>query len=202
MANRQLLTRRHIVFGLAWGSFVFAYLVILALPEKLDYPFALLALAVLAIVTSIFCAAMLVVIYHQFFAQWRGTALIAVVLALGRWLTTHPALPSRVEFAVLVLTIDAMSVLGISVVMVLWRRDAGLPLIGWLSAIFVWIMLISNRVQGNTVELYLRSISNTTDYPLWWLDSLFCILWWTIPIGTLSFLLHTMKLIRKEIQGT
>jgi hypothetical protein len=85
--------------------------------------------------------------------------------------------------------------------MMLWRRDVSLQLIGGLLIIFVWAALIANRLQGNLIELYFRSMSNTKNYPLWWLDSLFCMLCWSVPLGMFSFIWHTLKLIQKELRG-
>ena len=203
MANRKLLTREQAITGIAWASFACAYFVLLALPDRTADPYLLLLLAVVAIVilASVSCATMLVILYRRFFAQWRGTAILIVIVTLGRLLTTRSVFSGRVELVVLVLTIDAMVTLGISLALVLWKHDAGLPLIGWVLVIFIWVVLIANRLGGNIVELLLRSMGNTSAYYLWWLDSLFCTLWWTIPLGTLSFLWHTLKLVHREIRG-
>ena len=204
MGDRKVLTLRRTVVGFEWVGFAGAYLVLLVLPEKLADPYALLVLvlAAMAILLSILCGAVLVVRYRKFFVQWRGVAALVAVLTLGRWLTARSLLSGRAEPFVSVLTIDTMLILGVSLALALFRHDAGLPFVGWLVVVIVWAALIANRVQGNVIELYLRSVGTTTGYPLWWLDPLVCVLWWAVPLGALSFIWHTLRLIRKEIRGT
>ncbi len=203
MAHRKLLTVRPITFRIAWAGFVGAYLVLLLLPESIAGTLAWLTLAAgaFAILVSIFCAAMLVILYRWFFAQWRGVAICVVTLGVGRWTTATGLMTGRAQLAVLVLTLDAMLVLGICLALMLWKRDAGLPLVGWALVGFIWTMLIVNRVQGDIVEVLLRSMGNASIYPTWWLDPFFCFLWWAVPLGVLSFLWHTLRLIRKEVHG-
>ncbi len=203
MADRRLLTLKRVITWLAWGGFVSTYLVLLLLPTNVPNDYLLLALVLVFVLVliSIVCAIVLLVRYRQVFGQWHSIAVLVIALTLGRWLTARSLLSGSVELAVSVLTIDVMIALGVCLALVLWKRDNGLQLMGWVSVLAIWIVLIAGRVQGNILELLLSSLGATDYYPLWWLDSLWCLLWWSIPLGALSFLWHIVKLMRKEIQG-
>lgn len=200
MADRKLLTLKHIVVWLTWGGLVAAHLTVLLLIDKSIEDYTVLVIALFAILVSIFCAAALVVYYRCFFGQWRGVIALFVALVLTRWLATRDLSPS-LGLIVSTVAIDIMLVLGVSLTLVLYRRDDGLPLIGWVLAGFVWMLVIANRVQGDLVKALLNSINDPSDYSLWWLDSLWCFLWWSVPLGALSFLWHTLRFIVKEVRG-
>jgi hypothetical protein len=88
---------------------------------------------------------------------------------------------------------------GVATAILLWYRDIGLGLIAWGLAIIIWVVLLTWRFQGNSIELVLSSLNHPNEpSPLWWFNPFMCIFGWIIPLGIISFLGHTCRLIIRE----
>lgn len=77
--------------------------------------------------------------------------------------------------------------------------DIGLTLAAWMSVLFIWSILIVWRLEGNVFELLTTSLSNPTYTPGYAiLSNVFALTFCLIPIGILTFLLNTVRLILRE----
>jgi hypothetical protein len=190
---------------LAWGLLAFDVLLIFLMPADTSFDSLLLLIAYAAwlISTLIFAPTWLIFRYRAFFRTWLGwaTPLVSLVcssiVVQGVLRINHPNLSLLFS---LLFVVSVWS-FGVATAVLLWYRDVGLGLIAWGSLVMIWIVLFAWRIQGNLIELVLSSLSHPDQpSPLWWFNPLICIWGWIIPLGAISFLAHTLRLILREFQ--
>jgi hypothetical protein len=189
---------------LAWGLLSFDLLLIFIVPTDtniFDSLLLMIAYAGWLILTSIIASTWLIIRYRAFFHTWPGWAVPLILLILSSLVVQNVLFVSHSNlslfFAMLFLT-SVWSV-GVATAILLWYRDIGLGLMAWGLAIFIWVVLLTWRFQGNSIELVLSSLNHPNEpSPLWWFNPLICIFGWIIPLGIVSFLGHTLRLIIRE----
>lgn len=190
---------------LAWGLLVFDIFLIFVVPADTNFNSLLLLIVYAAwlIFTLIVVSTWLVIRYRIFFRTWLGwispliSLIVSSLVVQGVLSIPYPNL----SFFVSMLFIVSAWSFGVATLVLLWYRDVGLGLIAWGSAIVVWLMLFAWRFQGNLLELWLSSLNYPNEpSPLWWFNPLTCILGWIIPLGILSFLGHTIRVLIREFR--
>ena len=190
---------------LAWGVLLFDLLLIFAVPADLNFNSELLLIAYAAwLIFSLPATTAWLIIHHRaFFRTWPGWAISILMLILSMMVFTgvltvnHPNLSLFFSLLLWVSTIC----IGVSTAILLWYRDASLKLIGWISVTYIWALVLGWRFQGNLITLYLSGLTHSNQSSqLWWLNSLLCIAGWIVPLGMISFVGHTLRLITHELQ--
>ena len=190
---------------LAWGVLALDTILVFLVPTEINSGNWLLLVGyALFLISSLVIAASWIVIHHRaFFRTWPGWATPTLVFVLSG-MVQGGVLPVRhpnVSFFFTLLFIVSGWCIGISTMILLYYRDVGLQLLGWGSVVMIWAMLLGWRFQGDLVQLYVSSLTQSNmPSPLWWLNSLMCVLWWIIPLGIIGFLVHTVRLIWRELR--
>lgn len=190
---------------LALGLLTFDLLLIFVVPVDTNFDSLLLLVAYTAwlIFTLVIASMWLMIRYRAFFRTWLGWVVPLILLILSS-LVVQGVLPIRhPNFSLFFSMLFVVSVcsLGVATAILLWYRDVGLGLIAWGLVILVWVLLLGWRFQGNLIELsFFNLIHPDEPPPLWWFNPLMCILGWIIPLGVISFLGHTLRLIVCEWQ--
>jgi len=190
----------------AWGVLLFDLLLIAVVPANLNFDSQLLLFAYAAwlILSPIAAATWLMVRYRTFFRTWTGWAtpilvlIISMMVFAGVLPVNHPNLSSFFSLLLLVSTVC----IGVATAILFWYQDVSLKLIGWMSVIYIWALVLGWRFQGNLMTSYMSSLINPNQPPqsLWWINSLMCIMGWVVPLGFIGFVGHTIKLIVRELR--
>jgi hypothetical protein len=190
---------------LAWGLLLLDLLLILIVPADASFDNLLLLIAytLWLILSLIAIATWLIIRYRHFFRGWLGwsTPIIALVLSdmvfQGKLTVSDPNLSL---FLTLLFVVSIWSV-GVATAILLYYHDVGLGLMAGASAMTIWILLFAWRFQGNLIELvFLNLVHPDEPSPLWWFNPIMCIVGWIFPLGGISFLVHTGRLIMRELR--
>ncbi len=189
----------------SWGVIIFDLFIIFFMAE-INFGNAQLLLFICAawlILSLIVAATCLIVQYRKFFQTWTGWATPILLFIIGN-MVVYRIIPVNIPSLILLFALIALVSFWCicpATMVFLWYRDVGLKLVAWGSVIIVWIMMFAWRFQGNLIELIFSGFSNmnsNSPSPLWWLNVLMCITLWIIPLGFISFLGHTIRLIMQE----
>ncbi|MCP4538836.1 MAG: hypothetical protein GY832_17010 [Chloroflexi bacterium] len=191
---------------LAWGILLFDLLLIAVVPADLNFDSELLliAYAVWLILSLIGAAAWLIVRYRAFFRTWSGWAapIIAFIISMMVFAGVLPVNHPNLSFFFTLLLLVSTVCIGVATAVLFWYRDVSLKLIGWISVLYIWALVVGWRFQGNLMTVYMSSLVNPNQpsQSLWWINSLMCIMGWVVPLGMIGFIGHTIKLIVRELQ--
>ena len=147
----------------------------------------------------------LVIRYRKIFSTWPGWAATVLVYILSNVVVQNVLPVSNPLLADLfvILFIAGGWAFIISTILLLLRRDVGLQVAAWGGAIIIWTYVFAWRFQGNLIELELMTMTHPNDRsPLWWLHQLMCIFGALFPLGAISFVWHTFRLILREFRGS
>ena len=78
-----------------------------------------------------------------------------------------------------------------------YKNDASLKFMGWGSIVFMWSILLAWEATGNLLEKWIASMSSTSN-DLWWLYSLMYGSAWVVASGLVSFIIETIRALKKE----
>ncbi len=148
------------------------------------------------ILSSIAASTCLIICYRRFFSTWTGWAMPILTLIISTPVV-EKAIPvgnCSLSFFFIVLSIVSIWSVGLATAILLWYRDAGLELIAGGSVMFIWIVALAWRFQGNLIELHFVSPSS-----LWWMMPFIYVAEWIILLGFISFTGHTIRLVMQEI---
>jgi hypothetical protein len=105
-------------------------------------------------------------------------------------------------FLITLLSIVSSWGIGVATIILLCSRDVGLRLVAGVLVLFVWTAFFVWQLYGNLIEISFLSLNHPGEpSPLWWLNPLFCLLWWIVPLGLLSFIIHTVRIIKRELKS-
>ena len=153
-------------------------------------------------ITLLLATTSLMVIHHESFQSWVGWITPIIILFFSNLFSSGyiQVNNSGLSFFYILLTIFCMWGVGVATIIFLWYRDYGLRLVASALVIITWIGFVVWNIQGNLFDLLIKNMNQPeVPSPLWWLNPLFCVLWWVIPIGIISFVVHTFRIIAKEI---
>jgi hypothetical protein len=191
--------------SLSWGLLILDLLLILIVGNmKFDNPLLLLGLAAWLIITPIAACTWLMIRYRAFFRTWPGWT-TPIILLIFSSSVVQGALPiglGNISLIFSILSIVSLYAVGLATAILLWYRDVGLKLVAWWTVIVIWTLTLAWRYQGNLIELaFYKLIHPNEPDPIWWFGPFMCILWWIIPLGIISFLGHTLRIIIREWWG-
>ncbi len=191
---------------LAWGILFFDLLLVAIVPANLNFDSQLLliAYAMWLILSLIGAAAWLIVRYRTFFRTWPGWAspILAFCVSMMVFADVLPVNHPNLSFFFTLLLLVSTVCIGVATAILFWYRDVSLKLIGWISVICIWALVLSWRFQGNLMTVYMSGLVNPNQpsQSLWWANSLMCIMGWVVPLGIIGFIGHTIKLVVRELQ--
>lgn len=187
---------------IAWALIVLDMFLVLAIGDVNCANVLLFLIVMWLIPTLIGASTWLIIHYRAFFKTWLGWIIPFISLFLsGLAVQASPGIDLGC-FASLAVFVFLTSFWGIIPITIIYQRhnDVGLKLIAWGSIIVVWSFVFAWRLQGNLIEALLRNLSpSAPSLQLWWLNPVICIIWWVIPVGIISFLYHTIRLIVHEL---
>lgn len=190
---------------IAGGLIILDLLLIFVVPAGITFGSLLLVIVYAAwlVFTLIIASLWLTIRYRGFFRTWPGWAIPLVLLVFSSMVVqgvlpvTHPNFSL---FFAMLFVVSICSV-GIATAILALYRDVGLGLVAWGLVILIWALLLSWRFQGNLIELSVYSLIHPGEPPpLWWFNQLMCILGCVFPLGVISFVGHTLRLILRECQ--
>ncbi len=156
-----------------------------------------LILSLLAIATW------LIVYYRSLFRHWWGW-IIAPVLFVFSSYVTQGAIPvkwSLCSYFITMLGLVCIWATGLTSVIFLWYNDVGIRIVGWSSAVIIWLVVLAWRIHGNVISLAFSSLGRTDVLsPLWWISPLFPIMMWLIPIAIVSIIGHSIRILLWELR--
>lgn len=199
--NKKLLTLW--LTRLAWGLLFFDLLLILVVPDDTSFGNLLLLIAYMIwlVLTLLVASTWLTIHYRAFFRTWVGWAIPLVLLAFSSLVVQGVLSISHLGFFFSMLFVVSFWCIGIATGILLWYRDVGLGLIAGGTILVVWVLLFVWRFQGNLIELFILSLNHPNESsPFWWFGLLACVFDCIAPLSILSFLVHTIRLIVRELQ--
>ncbi|MCP4111356.1 MAG: hypothetical protein GY749_38475 [Desulfobacteraceae bacterium] len=186
---------------LSWGTIILNLLFILIGPFlfgdlQLSDSFAA-SIPYWLIISSIVACTCLIIRYRTFFRTWAGwtTPILLLIICTPFVEKVIPVNNCSHSFFFIVLCKISICSVCLATAILLCYRDVGLELIAWGSAIFIWIMALGWYFQGNLIELHFVSPSS-----LWWMMPFIYVAELIIPLGFISFTVHTIKLIIQEVK--
>ncbi len=78
-----------------------------------------------------------------------------------------------------------------------YQRGASLMFMAWGSIVFMWSILLAWKATGNLLERWIASMSSTSN-DLWWLYALMYGSAWVVVSGLVSFIIETIRALKKE----
>lgn len=162
-------------------------------------PVLLPAAAVLILGTAFFTV-ILTVCYRRFWGTWYGLAALVAALVAVSWGRSLAPMGSAAGF-LLMLMVGLIPAVAASVILLLLRRDVSAELVGLVLLAFVWGSLLASVPHGGPVRAWLRYLTASETGQFWWFESLTCLLMLILPIGSVAFVLHLVRLGLKEVQG-
>lgn len=160
----------------------------------------LLAMSIVLILGTWLCAVALIVRYRRFFGTWYGLAILITAMALVNW-GRSVAPPGGVTGLLLMGTLGLIVALPTGTALLLWRRDASVVLIGLALLTFVWGSLLASVPHGGPIRVWLQYLTGSETGQFWWFETLTCLLMLILPMGSLAFLVHLIRLTLKELQA-
>lgn len=182
----------------------------LALEAVLWFAFAgapidnLLLLVVMGIILFLgtwSCTVALIIHYRQIFGAWYGLAALVVALGLVSW-GRGVVPPSGVTGLLLMGTLALAIALPTSIVLLLLRCDVSVVLVGLVLLAFVWGSLLASVPHGGPIRVWLQYLTGANTGQFWWFETLTCLLMLILPLGSVAFTVHLVRLLAKEVQGS
>ena len=146
------------------------------------------------------CAALLVVRYRKFTGTWYAFGGLVVTLALLYW-AQGLSVPKSVEALRMMGTLGLIAAVPVCLILLLIHRDASVPLVGFILLIFLWGMLLASRSYGGPIQAFTQYLDTPEDSRLWWFQTLTCLLGLILPLGSLAFVAHLIRLLVMEVCG-
>ena len=189
---------------LSWALILLDLILIFLVPTEINsnnFAF-MLTYGIWLFITLFLATTSLMIIYRSHFQYWVGWIISIIILVFSNFFSSgHIQVNnSRLSFFSIMITIFSMWGVGVATIIFLWYRDYGLRLVASALVIITWIGFLVWNVQGNVFDLLITSVNQPEiSSPLWWLYPLFCVLWWIIPIGISSFVVHTFRILASEV---
>lgn len=160
----------------------------------------LVVMSIILILGTWFCAVALVVHYRRLFGEWYGLVALVAALVLVSW-GRGVAPPGGITGLLLMGTLALAVALPTSIVLLLWRRDVSVVLIGLVLLAFVWGSLLASVPHGGPIRVWVQYLTGSETGQFWWFETLTCLLMLILPLGSVAFLMHLIRLSLKDIQG-
>lgn len=188
---------------LTWGVLLFNILLVFIVPtDAFRSLLPALAYLVWLTFTSLLAVTGLVFIYRHFFHSWFGWGIVVLLVILSFFFILGIKIEQpQLSFFFSMMLLPSLWILFLATLIFLWQRDVGMPIVGLLSISLVWALFLYWHYEGDIVTLWLYDLNHPTEpSPLWWLNTLFCLSSCIVPIAMISFLFHTFRLIKHEIE--
>lgn len=145
----------------------------------------------------------LAVIYRASFAHWWAWALLLALWIAGGTVTRISTLPAWVGLAGNLIFLGSWVALLAGLGVLLFQRDLALPLIGLLSLIVVWSAAIAWMIRGDLIAEMMGLMLGAPGAggSLFWIVVFFNTLLCILPIAAVSFLVHTIAAVNRELRG-
>ena len=160
----------------------------------------LVGLAVVLLLGTVICAVLLVLRYQRFTGTWYGFGGLVAILVLLFW-TQELSLPKGVEALQMMGTLGLVAAVSVSLTLLLIRRDVSVPLVGLALLTFLWGMLLASRSLGGPIRAFAQYMATPEDSQFWWFQTLTCLLGLILPLGSLAFVVHLIRLVIVEVCG-
>jgi hypothetical protein len=203
---RRLLSR--ISFWL-WGLLAFNAVLIVFSAElpvtEQTLPLAL-ALVLWFFLSQVVIPVVLVIIYRRYLTGWGIWLVLISLFMLTAFAMQGGAdmLGSTLVALSSLMLVSSSMALVTAVVILMFRYDLGLRIAAWATVISIWAAVFVWVAQGNVIEAMLQSFEQPgagTAASIWWLSLLFAGMNCLVPLALLSFLWHTLLLLKREIKG-
>jgi hypothetical protein len=197
-------TRRLAIIGWAvfTGNLIFA---MIAAQWQLgaDQLALLLGLVGYLLISSILVPIILAVVHRAAFTRWWVWPLLIGLWLLGGTVGLNNRLPGWLTLPATLLFMGCMVLLLAGCGILLFQRDLALPLMGIISLALVWSAAIAWQTQGDLIGQIFGMMFNTANpsISLMWVLILVNTMICLMPIAALSFLAHTIRAVRREIDG-
>ncbi len=147
---------------------------------------------------------------------------LLVAMRCRKWLGTWPAVVALCAFAALiqgwprlqgflapavrlpaidqvsaVLTLELWIFLGLALVGLFQRRDAGPLLLGSFSLVWIWVLALGIVRAGSAANIVLTMLAPTG---LWWYNALTSLACCLVPVGLGGTLYHFLRLVIRELR--
>lgn len=164
----------------------------------------LLALAAWLLLSMGGAAIGLTFCYRRYFAHW-WTWLALLALWVAGALVVHEDIKipqAALSFLLTMLFFCGGLSLLIALCLRLYQRDFGISLIGWMTVICIWSIVIMWRVYGDLIEAMFQSAERPSQpSPVWWSSLLLSSACCLVPVALLSVVWHTIVLLRRDRRG-
>jgi hypothetical protein len=176
-------------------SLNFTVFISLAPPDSTDLSVLLLSYTCGILPMFFIAITWLMLSHRKIFTNGWGWITPVICLAVSSLSVSQPT----ISFLLNTLVLLSNWAIGVATAILLWQRDLGLKLLGWVSIAYIWTLMLAWRYQGNLIELWIQSLNNFNgSSPLWWLN-LWCVAAWVVPISLLSVIGHTVRLLWREL---
>lgn len=188
----------------AWGLVALDLLLIFIVPADADFSsLALLVIyAIWIIFTLLIATSWLIVQHRQFFSKWFGWLIPLLLIAVTSPMVqgTYSVHSANLSLFISLLFLNSAWSFGLVTILLLWYRDVGLGLVAWAWVVFIWITVILWNIQKTPlIDIIIGGLDRPGEpFPLWWFGPMACLLAWIVPLGSLSFVAHTLRLIWHE----
>ena len=162
----------------------------------------LLALAIGAVLILGTWASVLVLCirYRRFLTTYYALAGLVAALALVTW--GRGVVASRFAGLPIMGILGLLVALPMGIVFVLRRRDVSAELIGLVLLAFLWVPLLASVPYGGPIRVWLNIVTGDGTAQFWWFETLTCLLMMVLPIGSLAFIAHMIRLGIREAKGS
>jgi hypothetical protein len=198
---------------LAWVTWIVLgidTLILLLTPADADFrglTFVVILITVV-VLSSCLSTAVLLIHYRRFFARWYGLAVLVLAFIVARLWIAWEVIPSEstlpvvgnINLLMLIATINLMIGLGVGMSILLWHRDVSAVLIGLVLVAFVWGTMICSVPYGGPIQAWVRYATTGDSSTFWWLETLTCLLFWSLVVGIPMFVGHLVRLLVIEVQ--
>jgi hypothetical protein len=182
----------------------FNFLLIFLLPETFpdDLLIMILGLVIWLLLSSLLAVSALMLIFRRFFSGWPAWVLVVVISLLFSYLISgNLTLPAPISMLVGLAWLVSSLEIGLTTVLLLWKRDVSIQLMGGTLVIGIWVMIIAWRIQGGFLGSLIDSTSRQNPTAaLWWFNTLLCTIGWSFAVGIPAFLYYSFKILMHEFQ--
>lgn len=162
-----------------------------------------IGLAGYLMISSLLVPIILAVLHRAAFTRWWIWPPLIGLWLLSGTVGLNNTLPGWLTLPATLLFMGCMVLLLAGCGILLFQRDLALPLMGLLSLALVWAAAITWQRQGDLFAQLFGMLLNTTSPPtdLMWVLILVNTMICLMPIAALSFLVHTIRAVRRELEG-
>ena len=164
--------------------------------------------AVLVIAFSLLALAFMVglmigVRHSRAMMRWPIVAVPTLILVGGWPVVLGVVQPPNAAFVVAaaLLFVGTSGALLIALVMLAWQRDIGVALFGWGSLALVWGLVLAAAAQTDLVTALVRALTSGDFSSLWWLGPILHAAFCLFPLGLLSLMVHSRRIVARELRG-